>query len=107
MVRDAPVCTCDECGHRWLAATAELPKRCAASKCKSSKWNKTREAGPLPGTVVDPIKYDPEKRSGFVIVDEPMSMAEAVKTYPMSKAPYPLGDRIPTGECYACKGKWR
>lgn len=34
----ASACTCDECGHEWLARV--VPARCA--KCKSRRWN----AGP-------------------------------------------------------------
>jgi hypothetical protein len=33
------ICVCDVCGHRWLAETKELPKRCANNDCRSRRWN--------------------------------------------------------------------
>jgi hypothetical protein len=35
-------CTCDKCGYRWQSFMR--PKRCAATKCKTTAWNKNSPA---------------------------------------------------------------
>lgn len=30
---------CDDCGHEWLAGTANKPARCPSRKCRSTHWD--------------------------------------------------------------------
>ncbi len=34
-------CTCERCGHRWIARNEKLPMTCA--RCRSPYWNRKRK----------------------------------------------------------------
>lgn len=46
ILKNIPVCKCDECDHLWLPDGVGVPKRCPSRKCRKTSWNHLAEERP-------------------------------------------------------------
>ena len=44
---------CEQCEHVWLAQAGKVPTHCASSKCRSRKWNESKQSHNAPSVSCD------------------------------------------------------